>query len=124
MMSSGTRGTSSHAVFYAAASTQIPILQGGEDFSSGQGGDPDFWVLFLALVKGQADTQWIHIIYGTFSKTLIPSQTQKHVSKAGSCGRKDVLPLQFLEDLNVVIHFRNNGYRLQIYSLFVFLSHF
>lgn len=81
-------------------------------------------MLILAAVKGQADSQWVRVIYRTVPKTLTPSQTPDRVSKAGSCGRKDVLPLQFWEDLNVVIHFSDNGYRLQIYSLFIFLSNF
>jgi len=38
-------------------------------------------VLILALVKGQADTQWVHIIYRMISKTLIPSLSPpKHKS--------------------------------------------
>lgn len=78
-------------------------------------------MLILALLNGQGDTQWVHFIYRTISKTLITSQAQKNVSEAVSCGRKDVLPLWFLENLNMVIQFRNNGDRLQIYSLFFYL---
>lgn len=72
---------SSRMGFCATASTKLPVLQGGEDFSSGLGGDPGVWVLILAPVKGQADTQWVHIIYRTISKTLIPSPSPpKHKS--------------------------------------------
>lgn len=48
--------------FCATTTPQVTVLQGGEDFSAGWGGQPSACVLVLVLVKGQAGIWWVDII--------------------------------------------------------------
>lgn len=81
-------------------------------------------MLILAPVKGQADTQWVHIIYRTISKTLIPSLSPpKHKSvflKQDLVGEKMYYHFSFWKTLmwSFILETMVTGFRFIPYSSF------